>query len=328
VDNNAMPEKTTLSSRITSNDDGISLVDFLCSRFKYHDRDRWTGIILEGSVTVNGAAAKPERVLKKNDVVSYAVELREPPVDTGITILHEEDSFLVAGKPGNLPSHADGNFIKNTFIYILRRRMGDAGHNGPVKLVHRLDRETSGIMVVGKTDSAHRVLVKQFEEGTVEKEYRAVVRGTVADDAFEVGGAIGPDGGSAVSIRRKVVPEGTPGSRPAFTRFEVIERYAGATLLRCLPATGRTNQIRVHLDHAGHPLAGDKLYGRSDEQFLEFVRRARRGIFEPLPWMEAPRHLLHAYRLGFRHPVTGERVSFECPMPDDMKLFIDKNRQE
>ncbi|HPL18287.1 MAG TPA: RluA family pseudouridine synthase [Spirochaetota bacterium] len=323
-----MPEKTTLSSRITSNDDGISLVDFLCSRFKYHDRDRWTGIILEGSVTVNGAAAKPERVLKKNDVVSYAVELREPPVDTGITILHEEDSFLVAGKPGNLPSHADGNFIKNTFIYILRRRMGDAGHNGPVKLVHRLDRETSGIMVVGKTDSAHRVLVKQFEEGTVEKEYRAVVRGTVADDAFEVGGAIGPDGGSAVSIRRKVVPEGTPGSRPAFTRFEVIERYAGATMLRCLPATGRTNQIRVHLDHAGHPLAGDKLYGRSDEQFLEFVRRARRGIFEPLPWMEAPRHLLHAYRLGFRHPVTGERVSFECPMPDDMKLFIDKNRQE
>ncbi|HPC39899.1 MAG TPA: RluA family pseudouridine synthase [Spirochaetota bacterium] len=323
-----MPEKTTLSSRITSNDDGISLVDFLCSRFKYHDRDRWTGIILEGSVTVNGATAKPERVLKKNDVVSYAVELREPPVDTGITILHEEDSFLVAGKPGNLPSHADGNFIKNTFIYILRRRMGDAGHNGPVKLVHRLDRETSGIMVVGKTDSAHRVLVKQFEEGTVEKEYRAVVRGTVADDAFEVGGAIGPDGGSAVSIRRKVVPEGTPGSRPAFTRFEVIERYAGATLLRCLPATGRTNQIRVHLDHAGHPLAGDKLYGRSDEQFLEFVRRARRGIFEPLPWMEAPRHLLHAYRLGFRHPVTGERVSFECPMPDDMKLFIDKNRQE
>ncbi|HRT76435.1 MAG TPA: RluA family pseudouridine synthase [Spirochaetota bacterium] len=323
-----MPEKTTLSSRITSNDDGISLVDFLCSRFKYHDRDRWTGIILEGSVTVNGAAAKPERVLKKNDVVSYAVELREPPVDTGITILHEEDSFLVAGKPGNLPSHADGNFIKNTFIYILRRRMGDAGYNGPVKLVHRLDRETSGIMVVGKTDSAHRVLVKQFEEGTVEKEYRAVVRGTVADDAFEVGGAIGPDGGSAVSIRRKVVPEGTPGSRPAFTRFEVIERYAGATLLRCLPATGRTNQIRVHLDHAGHPLAGDKLYGRSDEQFLEFVRRARRGIFEPLPWMEAPRHLLHAYRLGFRHPVTGERVSFECPMPDDMKLFIDKNRQE
>ena len=204
--------------------------------------------------------------------------------------------------------------------------MAAAGHGGPVKLVHRLDRETSGIMVVGKTDSAHRILVKQFEEGSVEKEYRAVVRGAVAEDIFEVGGAIGPDGGSAVSIRKKVVPEGTPGSRTAFTRFEVIERYAGATLLRCLPATGRTNQIRVHLAHAGYPLAGDKLYGRSDDQFLEFVRRARQGLFNPLPWMEAPRHLLHAGRLSFSHPVTGERVSFECPMPDDMKLFIEKNR--
>lgn len=328
ADNNTMPGKTTLSSRITSNDAGKRLVDFLCARFKYHDRDRWIGNILEGSVTVNGTAAKPEYPLKKSDVVSYTVELREPPVDTGITIIHEEESFLVAGKPGNLPSHADGNFIKNTFIYILRQRMSAAGHRGPVKLVHRLDRETSGIMVVGKTDSAHRTLVKQFEEGTVEKEYRAVVRGVVADNAFEIGGAIGPDEGSAVSIRKKVVPEGTPGSRPAFTRFEVIERYAGATLLRCLPATGRTNQIRVHLDHAGHPLIGDKLYGRSDDQFLEFVQRARRGLFGPLPWMEAPRHLLHAGRLSFSHPVTGELVSFECPMPDDMEMFIEKKRQE
>lgn len=321
-----MPEKTTLSSRITSNNAGQRLIDFLCSRFKYHGRDRWAEIIQEGSVTVNSAGSFPEYTLKKNDVVSYTVELREPPVDTGIAILHEEESFLVAGKPGNLPSHADGNFIKNTFIYILRRRMSAAGHRGPVKLVHRLDRETSGIMVVGKTDVAHRILVKQFEEGTVEKEYHAVVRGAVAEDIFEVGGAIGPDGGSAVSIRKKVVPEGTPGSRTAFTRFEVIERYAGATLLRCLPATGRTNQIRVHLAHAGYPLAGDKLYGRSDDQFLEFVRRARQGLFNPLPWMEAPRHLLHAGRLSFSHPVTGERVSFECPMPDDMKLFIEKNR--
>jgi 23S rRNA pseudouridine1911/1915/1917 synthase len=321
-----MPEETTLSSRITSNNAGQSLVDFLCSRFKYHDRGRWIEIIREGAVTVNGGAAEPGYALKKNDTVSYTVVLKEPPVDADIAILHEEESFLVAGKPGNLPSHADGNFIKNTFIYILRQRMAAAGHNGPVKLVHRLDRETSGIMVVGKTDDAHRNLVKQFEEGTVKKEYLAVVRGIVAQDVFEVGGAIGDDEDSAISIRKKVVPEGTPGSRLAFTSFEVIERYTDAALLRCVPATGRTNQIRVHLDHAGYPLTGDKLYGRSDEQFLEFVRRARRGIFDPLPWMETPRHLLHANRLFFNHPITGERLSFECPMPDDMKLFIEKIR--
>ncbi len=319
-----MSEKTTLSSRITSNNAGQSLVDFLCSRFKYHGRDRWTGIINEGSVTVNRAASKPGYILKKNDMVSYTVVLKEPPVDADIAILHEEESFLVADKPGNLPSHADGNFIKNTFIYILRQRMAAAGHAGPVKLVHRLDRETSGIMVVGKTDIAHRILVKQFEEGTVKKEYLAMVRGVVAEDTFEVSGAIGADEESSISIRKKVVPEGTPGSRSAFTRFDIIERYAGATLLRCTPFTGRTNQIRVHLDHAGHPLAGDKLYGRSDAQFLEFVRRARQGIFDPLPWMEAPRHLLHANWLFFDHPVTGERLSFECPMPDDMKIYIEK----
>ncbi len=321
-----MSEKTTLSSRITSSEAGRSLVDFLCSRFKYHDRDRWIEIIREGSVTVNGAASGPDYPLKKNDMVSYTVVLREPPVDAAIAILHEEEAFLVAGKTGNLPSHADGNFIKNTFIYILRRRMAEAGHRGPVKLVHRLDRETSGIMVVGKTDDAHRNLVKQFEEGTVEKEYLAVARGPVAGESFEVGGAIAPDEGSSISIRKKVVPEGSPGSRPAFTRFEVIGRYAGATLLRCVPATGRTNQIRVHLDHAGHPLVGDKLYGRTDAQFLEFVRRARQGLFEPLPWMEAPRHLLHAAGLSFDHPVTKKRVSFECPMPDDMREYLEKIR--
>ncbi len=323
-----MTEETTLSSRITQNSAGQRLIDYLCGRFKYHGRDRWIEIITEGHVTVNGASSDPGYALKKNDTLSYTVVLREPPVDSAIAIIHEEESFLVAVKPGNLPSHADGNFIKNTFIYILRQRMAGGGYSGPVKLAHRLDRETSGIMVVGKSDRAHRNLVKQFEEGTVEKEYLAVARGAVAEDTFYVGGAIGPDEGSSISIRKKVVPEGTPGSRPAFTRFEVIERFAAATLLRCLPATGRTNQIRVHLDHAGYPLIGDKLYGRNDEQFLEFVRRARAGLFDPLPWMEAPRHLLHASRLTFSHPATGEPLSFSSPMPDDMTLYIEKIRRE
>ena len=318
-----MPEETTLSSRISSSHAGQRLIDFLSSRFKYHTGEAWIGNIHRGSVTVNGAASEPDYILKKNDTVAYTVVLREPPVDPTIKIIHEEDSFLVAHKPGNLPSHADGNFIKNTFIYILRGSMAARGYHGPVKLVHRLDRETSGIMVVGKTDDAHRNLVRQFEEGTVEKEYLAVARGVIAEDTFEVSASIGPDADSSVSIRKKVVPELTPGSRFASTCFEVIERLSGATLLRCMPATGRTNQIRVHLAHVGHPLVGDKLYGRTDDQFLEFVRRAREGKFDPLPWMEAPRHLLHASRLSFKHPATGKSISFDSPMPDDMRLYIE-----
>lgn len=318
-----MPEETILTSRITQNHAGQRLIDYLCSRFRYHGREEWIAIIGQGKASVNGKPSSPDCVLKKNDTVSYAVVLREPPVDRGIEILHEEGSFLVAGKPGNLPSHADGNFIKNTFIYILRERMKAAGYDGPVKLVHRLDRETSGLLVVGKTDDAHRDLVRQFEEGTVGKEYMAVARGVIAEDSFEVSGAIAPDAESAISIRKKVVPEKTPGSRAASTRFKVIERFAGATLVRCIPATGRTNQIRVHLAHAGHPLVGDKLYGRTDEQFLEFVRNARAGNYGPLPWMDARRHLLHASKLSFDHPVTGLRVMFECPVPDDMWVYIE-----
>lgn len=319
-----MSEETTLSSRITLQISGTRLIDFLCSRFKYHGREEWMEIIRSGKVAVNGRPSDPEYALNKNDTVSYNVVLREPPVDPNIIILHEEETFLVACKPGNLPSHADGNFIKNTFIYILRGMMVGRGYGGPVKLAHRLDRETSGIMVVGKTDGAHRALVRQFEEGSVEKEYIAVARGVIRDDSFEVGGAISPDPESAISIRRKVVPAGAPGSRPAQTRFEVVERLSGATLVRCLPATGRTNQIRVHLAHTGHPLVGDKLYGRTDEEFLEFVRNARAGNFDPLPWMDAPRHLLHAARLSFNHPESGRRVTFESEIPEDMRGYIEK----
>jgi 23S rRNA pseudouridine1911/1915/1917 synthase len=321
-----MPEETTLSSRIASNHAGLRLIDFLSSRFKYHTREQWSDIILRGSVTVNGAHSDPDYILKKNDTVAYTVVLREPPVDSDIKIIHEEDGFLVAYKPGNLPSHADGNFIKNTFIYILRTSMSARGYHGPVKLVHRLDRETSGVMVIGKTDDAHRNLVRQFEEGSVQKEYLAVARGIIEKNTLEVSGAMAPDADSAVSIRKKVVAELTPGSRPASTRFEVVERLHGATLLRCLPVTGRTNQIRVHLAHIGYPLVGDKLYGRTDEQFIEFVRRAREGNFDLLPWMEAPRHLLHALKLSFNHPVTGKGISFECPMPDDMRSYIERAR--
>lgn len=323
-----MTKQTTLSSHISTNYAGQRLIDFLCNRFKYHNQTVWLDRIADASVAVNGAASYGDYVLKKNDIVSYTVVLREPPVDANIEIIHEEETFLVACKPGNLPSHADGNFIKNTFIYLLRQRMTEGGFQGPVKLVHRLDRETSGIMIVGKTDDAHRHLVRQFEAGTVDKEYCAVTRGIIHDDTFEVTGAIARDADSAISIRKKVVPAGTPGSQAAITRFEVIERLHGASLVRCRPATGRTNQIRVHLAHVGHPLVGDKLYGRTDGQFLEFVRNARAGIYEPLPWMETPRHLLHAERLTFEHPVTGERISFHCPILEDMRRYIEKLKIE
>ncbi|HJT25213.1 MAG TPA: RluA family pseudouridine synthase, partial [bacterium] len=270
--------------------------------------------------------ADPALLLKKGDLVAYSVVLNEPPVDRNIQILHEEDSFLVAVKPGQLPSHADGNFIKNTFIYLITQMLRDKGWKGDVRLVHRLDRETSGLMVVAKTRESHLNLVRQFEQGLVSKEYLAVAKGQTREETFEVNGAIGRDPESQVSVRQKVVPEGTPFSKPSATVFEKLKDLKEATLLRCLPKTGRTNQIRVHLDSVGHPIVGDKLYGRTDEEFLEYVKYVKAGGDPAWPGhLESSRHLLHAGKLAFSHPTTGQKVEFTAEMPADMQNFIKSN---
>src|ERR1041384_257816 len=182
-----MPEEETqLQSRVPKNQGGKSLLDYLAGRFRYQTREAWDQKIKEGKVTVNGKTSPPDRILKPKDLVAYSVALREPPVNRDIQILYEEEGFLVASKPGLLPSHADGNFIKNTFIYILTETLRERGWKGEIHLVHRLDRETSGLLVVAKTPAAHANLVRQFEEGTVEKEYLAVARGEILEEKFEV----------------------------------------------------------------------------------------------------------------------------------------------
>lgn len=318
-----MAEETTLQSKVPANLAGQSLSDYLSGRFRYQTTEVWNGLIRSGHVTVNDKRADPSLLLKKGDLVAYSVVLQEPPVDRNIQILHEEDSFLVALKPGQLPSHADGNFIKNTFIYLVTQMLREQGWKGDVRLVHRLDRETSGLMVVSKDKEAHQNLVQQFEKGLVEKEYEAVAKGVIERDRFEVGEAIGKDETSEISVRQKVVPEGTPFSKPSLTLFEKKTDLRGYTLLRCLPKTGRTNQIRVHLDSIGHPIVGDKLYGRTDEEFLQFIRHVKSGGNPAWPGhLETARHLLHAGKLAFFHPVTGQKVQFTTEPPQDMKDFI------
>jgi 23S rRNA pseudouridine1911/1915/1917 synthase len=182
-------------------------------------------------------------------------------------------------------------------------------------------------MVVAKEKTAHANLMRQFEAGTVKKEYLAVVKGRVEQEKFEVSGFLGRDPNSRISVRHALVPAGTGHARDSLTRFERVRELDGATLLRCLPETGRTNQIRVHLASVGHPVVGDKLYGRTDEEFLEFIRYVKAGGDPAYPGhAEVPRHLLHAFRLSFDHPVTGERVTFQAEMPGDMRGYIDQRR--
>jgi RluA family pseudouridine synthase len=314
-----MTPETILQSKVPPAFHGQRLLDYLCGRFPYRTRDEWESLIRKGKVRVNGQKPGPTQVLHKGNLVSTAQVLEEPPVDKGIALLHEEEAFLVAFKPGNLPSHADGSYVTHTFIHLLQERMAAAGNRGFLGLVHRLDRETSGVMLVARTKAAQGDLAAQFEGGRVDKDYLAWVRGRPEVDRFECPLPIGPAPGSSVSIRRKALPAGTAGALEALTRFEVVERRPDRALVRCRPTTGRTHQIRVHLEACGHPVVGDKLYGRSDSEFLEFVRRAKGGRSEG--WtgrFGAERQLLHAHKLAFDHPVTGARVVFEAPPPGDM----------
>jgi 23S rRNA pseudouridine1911/1915/1917 synthase len=321
------PELTEsiLQSKVPQKYSGTRLVDYLAIRFPYQTRENWEKKILAGEVKVNEAPAVPDKVLSHGERVAYTVILREPPVDRNIFLIHEEESFLVAHKPGQLPSHGDGNFIKNTFVFLLNEMMAAKGNTRPLRLVHRLDRETSGLMVVARNKLAHTNLMRQFEEGSVQKEYLAIVQGKLEQDRFEVSGELGRDPHSSVTIRHALIEGGSENSRHSLTLFEKVQELPSATLVRCIPKTGRTNQIRVHLAHIGHPVVGDKLYGKTDAEFLEFINHVKAGgdpAFEG--HAETSRQLLHAGMLTFDHPESGERVSFTDPMPEDMLKYMEE----
>ncbi len=323
-----MSDETILRSKVPADQAGISLLNYLSSRFRYQTSDEWRKLILRGKVTVNGRSARPQQTVGKGSVVAYSVALKEPRVNTDIKILHEEETFIVASKPGLLPSHSDGNYIKNTFIYLLNKILNERGWNGKAHLVHRLDRETSGVMVAAKDKKAMTNLVQQFENGAVEKEYLAIIKGNPPAETWEVSGAITKDTESQISIRQRVVQEGTPGSKPASTAFRKLKELGNYALVQCLPKTGRMHQIRVHLASTNNPVLGDKLYGRTDAQFLEFVHFAKKNPdLLIIPNLEAPRQFLHASRLSFLHPETGQKLSYSCPLPLDMEEFIQQNKE-
>jgi len=323
------PPDTTesiLQSKVPQKYSGTRLADYMAIRFPYQSRENWAKKILEGAVKVNEKPVLPDKVLSHGERVAYTVVLQEPPVNRNIRLIHEEESFLVAHKPGQLPSHGDGNFIKNTFVFILNEMMTAKGNTRPLRLVHRLDRETSGLMVVARTKPAHTNLMRQFEEGSVQKEYLAIVQGRLEKDRFEVSGWLGRDPHSSVTIRHALLPDGSRDARKSLTLFEKVQELPNATLVRCLPRTGRTNQIRVHLAHIGHPVVGDKLYGKTDAEFLEFIHHVKKGGDPSFAGhAETPRQLLHAGKLTFNHPVSGERVSFSDPIPDDMREYMDRH---
>jgi 23S rRNA pseudouridine1911/1915/1917 synthase len=242
--------------------------------------------------------------------------LAEPKTPENLREVYRDEALLVLDKPAGLPIHPTARYHHGTLVGLLLRQHGPGFQAAPA---HRLDRETSGLVVCGRTTLASRALTKAFQDGRVRKEYLAIVEGWPPEDAFCVDAPL-VEGTKAIRIAVRVDPSG----RPARTRFEVLQRFLRGTepfaLLRCVPETGRQHQIRVHLQSAGFPLVGDKMYGPDPGYFDRFSRYC----LEPEAWerLRLERHALHAARLCLPHPLSGETVVFAAPLPADLSSFL------
>ena len=222
--------------------------------------------------------------------------------------IFEDDELLVVDKPGNLVCHSSD---RPTLAGWLREH----GIATP-RLVNRLDRETSGLVVVAKNERAGRILGKQVLRREIQKEYLAICWGEFRQDAGRIDQPIAITGHGVVYTKRVVDAAG----KPSVTEFAVERRLSGFTLVRLFPKTGRAHQLRVHMAWLGHAIVGDKIYGPDERLYLQFINEGVTG--EMLGKLLLPRHALHAARLSLLHPVTRQHLEFEAPLPDDMQTFI------
>ncbi|MCC6848361.1 MAG: RluA family pseudouridine synthase [Deltaproteobacteria bacterium] len=266
-----------------------------------------------GSVTIGGRARKAGQLVRAGEEVVVDVPAAAPPVAEPealpLRVLYEDEAIAVIDKaPGMVVHPAPGRW-QGTLVNALLHRWGPMPDHEATRpgIVHRLDRDTSGVMVVARTVSALDHLAKQFAARTVEKRYLAVARGRVRSDVLRIDAPIGRH-----AVERKKMSTRARVARPAVTRIRVLERFAGATLVEAAPETGRTHQIRVHLASRGHPVVGDAVYGR-----------ARAGATTLIA-----RQALHASSLGFVHPVRGAAMTFRAELWPDMVALLEALRAQ
>lgn len=278
-------------------------------------------LIREGGVTVNAAPAKPSYALRRGDRIEVEVELPEgppvPPENIPLDILFEDEHLLAVNKPPDMVVHPAKGHQSGTLVNAL------AGHTQTLSsaygelragIVHRLDRDTSGVILCAKTDAAHAALAAQFEDRSVEKHYLAVVEGAPELDSDLIDAPLGRSrhNPEAVAIAPRT-------GRPAQTIYRVERRYRGFARLDVQPRTGRTHQIRVHLAHIGHPIVADSLYGHRCALYRSELEGRQPAADEP-PLIE--RQALHARSIAINHPATGERLTLAAPLPPDLQALL------
>ena len=291
---------------------GKERLDLLLSRELDLTRSAVQKLLEEGAVTLEGLPPKKNRKTAPGEVYVVALPDPEPmeatPQDIPLDVVYEDDHVIVINKPVGMvvhpaPGHPDGTLV-NALLYHCGNSL--SGINGVLRpgIVHRIDRDTSGLIIAAKNDAAHLSLAAQLEDHSLYREYHAIAVGGFKEDRGTVDAPI-----IRHPVDRKKMAIDRAKGKPAVTHWEVLERYAGYTYLKCLLETGRTHQIRVHLASIGHPLLGDTVYGAK----------------KPVPGLAG--QCLHAKKLTFIHPATGEKITVECPLPDWFEAVLKKLRQ-
>ena len=313
-----MPPDDTERLEVTEDHQGARLDHFVTAVVPEMSRARVQRLIREGHVLLNGRTVRASHAVHAGDAVELEVPPAAPAVpaaeDLPLAVLHDDPDLVVVDKPAGMVVHPAAGHDRGTLVNALLHHVtGLSGIGGEQRpgIVHRLDRGTSGVMVVAKHDAAHTELSRQFADREVEKEYLGLAWGLL-NAGRRIDAPLGRD-----PVDRKKISTRARRARTAVTRITGAERLRGLTLATIAIATGRTHQIRVHLASIGHPIAGDALYGG--------VRRHLAADHRALASIERP--FLHAWRLAFNHPGDGRRVAFEAPLPADLQGVLDDLRE-
>src|SRR3989339_636666 len=302
---------------------------FITNRMEKTSRHRVQLAIAAGYVLVNGKVVKANHIVKPLDIVTLVLPYQRrgfelKPENIPLDIPYEDEDLLLVNKPAGLVVHPGHGHFSGTLINALAYHLGitqpvDAEDERMGILVHRIDKNTSGLLLVAKNDESQLALAKQFFDHSIERKYVALVWGNIKEDSGTITGHIGRDPNDR--MRFKVFPDGSSGKH-AITHYRVLDRFGYTTLTECILETGRTHQIRVHMDYLGHPLFNDDRYG--GDKILKGPLYAKYKKFVENCFEIMPRHALHAKTLGFIHPATGHRMFFENEIPIDLKNVIEK----
>ena len=299
-----MPEST----------DPVRLDLYLSKRFSYLSRSAWQKEITLGKVYINGEAVLN---LKKRVHAGFRIQymagfVKEPEIDDSFTIIYEDDHYIAINKTGNLPVHPSGIFFHHTLVSLL-----EAEYNRKFFPIHRLDRETSGAILFGKNNEAASAVQSAFEN--VNKTYTAITRGKIEEKEFDVDIPLGQARDSLIRKKREAY-EGAP--EYSLTKFTVISSSSNYSLVKAVPVTGRTHQIRAHLSYAGFPVLGDKIYGPDEKLYLRYVQE---GDSDDLA-LDAgfARCALHSSSIEFYHPYRERVIEVHAPLLPDMQDFISR----